>query len=253
MRDKFKRKLVRHDLLVGTIVTLPSPEIAEVLGGSGLDWLFVDLEHSTMSIKDAQAILQATASTVDCVVRVPLNDEIWIKKTLDIGASGIIVPLVKTAEEAQRAVQLCKYPPKGLRSVGIGRAHGYGENFQDYIESANDEIAVIIQVEHIDAVNNIEKILNVPGIDGLFVGPYDLSASMGKIGRPTDPGVQEAISQVKRSATQAKMPMGIFGATTEAVKPYIDNGYTLIAVGMDTLLLGNAAKKITALLKEGAQ
>ncbi len=249
MRDTFKCKLVRQDLLVGTIVTLSSPEIGEILCGAGLDWLFVDLEHSTMSIKDAQAILQATASHVDCVVRVPLNDDVWIKKVLDIGASGVIVPLIRTAEEAQRAVQLCKYPPEGLRSVGIGRAHGYGEKFQDYIESANDEIAVIIQIEHIDAVNNVEKILNVSGIDGLFVGPYDLSASMGKIGQTTDPDVQEAILQVKRAATRARMPMGIFGASAEAVKPFVESGYTLIAVGMDTLLLGSAAKNIMAQLK----
>ena len=249
MNESFKRKLTRGDLLVGSIITLPSPEIAEIFGLSGFDWLFVDLEHSALSIKDAQVILQAAAPQIPCVIRVPSRNEAWIKKALDIGSSGIIVPQVMTAEEAERAVRLCKYPPKGLRSVGIARAQGYGEKFQEYVVSANDETAVIIQIEHIDAVDNIESILKVSGIDCLFVGPYDLSASMGKIGLTTDPDVQNAISQVKKCAEQAKIPIGIFGATADAVKPYIQSGYTLIAVCIDTLLLGKAAKNITDLLK----
>jgi 2-keto-3-deoxy-L-rhamnonate aldolase RhmA len=249
MQKQFKIKLSRHDLLVGTIVTLPSPEITEILCGSGFDWLFVDLEHSALSIKDAQVILQTATPQVPCVVRVPSNDEVWIKKALDIGAVGIIVPQVRTAEEAEQAVRLCKYPPEGSRSVGIARAQGYGQKFQDYVLSANDETAVILQIEHLDGVDNLEKILSVAGIDCLFVGPYDLSASMGKTGLLNDPDVQNAILRVKNAAEQANIPLGIFGATAEAVKPYIDSGYTVIAVGIDTLLLGNAAKSITALLK----
>ncbi len=252
MQEHFKEKLARQDLLVGTIVTLPSPEIAEIFCGAGFDWLFVDLEHSTLSIKDAQAILQAAAPKVPCVVRIPSNDEVWIKKALDIGSSGIIVPQVRTAEEAQRAVRFCKYPPAGSRSVGIARAQGYGQKFQEYVATANDETAVIIQIEHIDAVKNLEKILDVSGIDCLFVGPYDLSASMGKIGDIVHAEVQDAISQVKKCAEKAKMPLGIFGASAEAVKPHIDNGYTLIAVGIDTLLLGNAARSIIAAVKATA-
>jgi 2-dehydro-3-deoxyglucarate aldolase len=252
MQENFKEKLARHDLLVGTIVTLPSPEIAEIFCGAGFDWLFVDLEHSTLSIRDAQVVLQAAAPKVPCVVRIPSNDEVWIKKALDIGSAGIIVPQVRTAEEAQRAVRLCKYPPAGSRSVGIARAQGYGQKFQEYVASANDEIAIIIQIEHIDAVNNLEEILNVAGIDCLFVGPYDLSATMGKIGDSGHVDVQSAISQVTQCAQRAKMPLGIFGATVAAIKPYIDNGYTLIAVGIDTLLLGNAAQSITAAVKATA-
>jgi len=244
MNDSFKKKLIGKDLLFGTIITLPSAEIVEIFCQAGLDWLFMDLEHSAMSIKDAQLLLQVAAPKIPCLIRVPSNDETWIKKALDIGVSGIIVPQVQTVEDAKRAVQLCKYPPEGLRSVGIARAQGYGEKFQEYISSANDEAAVIIQIEHIDAVKNIEKIIKVPGIDCLFVGPYDLSASMGKIGLTTDPDVQKAISKVKRHAEQDRIPLGIFGATPEAVKPYILSGYTLIAVGIDTMLIGKAAKEI---------
>jgi len=136
-----------------------------------------------------------------------------------------------------------------MRSVGIARAHRYGENFQEYVATANDETAVIIQIEHRDAVNNIEDLLKVSGIDCLFVGPYDLSASMGKTGLTTDPDVQNAIMQVKKCAEQEKIPLGIFGTTADAVKPYIQSGYKLIAVGIDTLLIGKAAKNITDILK----
>ena len=249
MTDSFKNKLARGDLLVGTIITLPSTEIAEIFCQSGFDWLFVDLEHSALDIKDAQLILQSVAPIIPCLIRVPSNDEVLIKKALDIGTSGIIIPQVRTIEDAKRAVQLCKYPPRGVRSVGIARAQGYGEKFQEYVVSANDETAVIIQIEHIDAVDNIENILKVSGIDCLFVGPYDLSASMGKIGLTTDPDVQNAISQVKKCAEQAKIPLGIFGATADAVKPYIQSGYTLIAVCIDTLLFGKAIKEMVGALK----
>ena len=249
MEPSFKNKLIQNNLLIGTIITLPAPEIAEIFCSAGFDWLFVDLEHSAMSIKDVQVILQAAAPQAPCVIRVPSNDDVWIKKALDIGAAGIIVPNVRTTEEAERAVQRCKYPPEGVRSVGIARAQSYGDKLHEYLSSANDDLAVIIQIEHIDAVDNIHNLIKIPGIDSLFIGPYDLAASMGKMGQTTDTEVQNAIARVKQCAQQANLPLGIFGPTTEAVRPYIQGGYTLIAVGIDTLFLGNAGKTITASLK----
>jgi 2-dehydro-3-deoxyglucarate aldolase/4-hydroxy-2-oxoheptanedioate aldolase len=245
----FKEKLIGKDLLFGTIITLPSAEIVEIFCQAGFDWLFIDLEHGAMSIKDAQLLLQVAGTKIPCLVRVPSNDETWIKKVLDIGASGIIVPQVRTEKDVMRVVQVSKYPPEGVRSVGIARAQGYGENFQDYVASANREISVVIQIEHIDAVENIEKILKVPGIDCWFVGPYDLSASMGKTGLTTDPEVRNAISKVAKAAERASISTGIFGATTAAVEPYIKNGFTLIAVGIDSMLIGKAAKEIAGSCK----
>lgn len=245
----FKQRLKRGDLLLGTIITLASTEIAEIFLLSGFDWLFVDLEHSTLSVKDAQRIVQTVAPQMPCSVRVPSNDEFWIKKALDIGASGIIVPQVKTTADAEQAVRLCKYPPDGIRSVGIARAQGYGENFKACVESANQQVAVILQIEHIDAVNEIVNILNVAGIDCIFVGPYDLSGSMGKIGHIGDSDVQDAISKVRKCAAQAGVSLGIFGADSEAVKPFIEDGYNLIAVSMDTMLIGKAAKEVTGFFK----
>ena len=249
MPKAFKARLIARERLVGTIVTLSSPEIAEIISGCGFDWLFVDLEHSAMGPREAQAILQAVLPQVPCLVRVPLNDEIWIKKALDIGAAGLIIPQIRTADDAARAVRFCKYPPAGTRGVGIGRAHGYGAAFEDYVSSANDEIVVVVQIEHIDAVINLDAILEIEGIDCLFVGPYDLSASMGKMGQTDDPDVRAAIAKVSEGAHKRKMPLGIFGASVDAVQPYIDNGYNLITVGVDTLLLIQSAKKIATSLK----
>jgi 4-hydroxy-2-oxoheptanedioate aldolase len=245
MTNSLKSRLMQRSTLVGTLVTLPATEIAEILCTSGFDWLFVDLEHSALGIKDAQGILQAATTQIPCVIRVPLNDEIWIKKSLDIGASGIIVPQILTAEEADQAVRWCKYPPEGNRSFGIARAQGYGANFKTYVDCANADIAVILQIEHITAVENIETIVGVPGIDCLFIGPYDLSVSMGKMGQVNDPDIQDAITRVKQCADKANIPTGIFGASPEAVRPYIEDGFTLIAIGIDTMIFGDAARKIT--------
>jgi 2-keto-3-deoxy-L-rhamnonate aldolase RhmA len=250
MTNSFRKRLAQGELLIGTIITLPTPEISEILSQSGVDWLFIDLEHSALSIQDAQIILQVASPYVPCIIRIPSNEELWIKKCLDIGAAGIIVPQLRGAADAERALRDSRYPPQGSRSVGIGRAHGYGAKFREYVKSANEEIAVILQIEHVDAVNDIDEILKVPGIDCLFVGPYDLSASMGKIGQIDAPDVQEAIGLVKQRADRAHKPLGIFGVTPQAVKPYIQNGYKLIVVSSDASLLGGAAGNMIASLKE---
>lgn len=243
MDSKFRQALKDRKLLVGTIQSLPTPETAEIFASAGLDWLFLELEHGVMSLGEAQTVVQAS-SQMPVVIRVPLIDEVWIKKALDIGPAGIIIPQVQTADEAKRVMELCKYPPAGKRTVGIARAQGYGAKFQEYVSNANEHTAVILMIEHINAVKNIADIIDVPGIDCLFIGPYDLSASMNKAGQTMDPDVQRAIAQVKEQAERADIPLGIFEATSEAVKPYIQNGYTLIAVSVDALMLGKAAKEI---------
>jgi 2-keto-3-deoxy-L-rhamnonate aldolase RhmA len=172
-----------------------------------------------------------------------------IKKGLDIGAAGIIVPQVNTAVQAQAAVHHAKYAPDGTRGVGIGRAQGYGLDFSAYVARANAETAVIIQAEHIEAVHNIQSIVQVPGVDAVFVGPYDLSASMGLMGQVTHPDVVGAIRQVTDACRQADVKLGIFGVSATAVAPYIAQGYTLITAGMDTLLLSQAAKELLAAIR----
>jgi 2-keto-3-deoxy-L-rhamnonate aldolase RhmA len=242
--DSFRLRLKNGTLHLGTLISLGSPEIAEIMADAGFDWLFIDIEHSPMDVLDAQRILQATEGRLDVIIRVPLNDEIWIKKSLDIGAAGVMIPLVLTADDARKAIRFCKYPPRGTRSVGVGRAHRYGATLQHTINTANDETAVIIQVEHITAVDNIDDILAVEGIDAVLVGPYDLSASMGLIGQVMDPQVQQAIDRVRNACQKKKMPLGIFTASAEQAKEFSNQGYNLITVSTDTLMLVETAHRI---------
>lgn len=250
MDNRFRERLKHGDVLLGTLVSLPCPAVVEIMREIGFDWLFVDAEHGPLDVAEAQALLQAAGDTLPCLIRVPSDDEVYIKKALDIGAAGIIVPQVNSAEQAERVVRFCKYAPEGSRGVGIARAHRYGLRFQDYIEQANAKLAVIIQVEHRDAVANIEAITRVAGIDAVFVGPYDLSASLGKIGQVTAPEVVDAVAQVGEACLNAGLRLGIFGLTAVAVKPYLEQGYTLIAVGVDSLLLAQAAKALMAEFKD---
>ncbi len=230
--------------MLGTMVTLTTPAVSEILATAGFDWLFIDGEHGSFETGDIQAILQAVGNRVPCVVRIPTVDETYIKRTLDLGATGIVLPQVNTAEEAERARQFSRYAPQGSRGVGLARAHGYGLSFREYMETANETIAVIVQAEHFKAVENIESIAKVPGIDAVLIGPYDLSASLGKVGQLDDPAVVEAVEHVTQTCMNAGMPLGIFGIGAEAVRPYIEKGYTLIITGVDTMMLGESAKEM---------
>ncbi len=237
----FRARLINGETLLGTMITLPSPEMVEVMVGVGYDWLFIDCEHGAFDAAVAQSLLQAAGSRCPCVIRVPNSDDVWIKKALDIGASGIIVPQVNSADQVRAVVASCKYPPEGTRGVGIGRAHAYGANFNQYVASANDNIAVIVQAEHIDAVACIDEIVRVQGIDAILVGPYDLSASLGKIGQLDDSEVVAAIEKVRSCCSDAGKTLGFFGISAEAVQPYLDQGYSLIAVGVDVLFASKGA------------
>jgi 2-dehydro-3-deoxyglucarate aldolase len=243
MHPSFRQRLKAHELLVGTMITLGSSEVAEIMVGAGFDWLFLDAEHSALGTLELQRLLQSAGST-PCIVRVAASAEVPIKKALDIGAAGLIAPLVNSAEQAAQVVRWAKYAPLGTRGVGIGRAHGYGLKFQEYVQQANENVAVIVQAEHSDAVKNIEAIVQVTGVDAVLVGPYDLSASLGCLGEVRHPKVTAAIEHVTQVCQAAHMPLGIFGLSAEAVKPYIEWGYTLITVGVDTVLLGSVAKQL---------
>ena len=240
----FRQRLRQNELLLGTMLTLPSPEVAEIIAACGYDWLFMDGEHGNLSTLDWQRMLQAVAGRSAAIIRVAENTERDIKKVLDIGADGIIAPQVNSAEEARHVVACCKYPPRGIRGVGLARAQGYGRNFAEYMESANDRIAVIIQAEHIDAVNNIDDIVKVDGIDAVFIGPYDLSASMGRMGEVDHPEVVEAIDRVHRACRENDITMGYFGTTAESVEGYIDKGCNFICAGVDAGFVSQGAQQV---------
>lgn len=247
MTLSFRHRLREGRPLIGALLQMPLPEVAEIYAHAGYDWLFVDLEHSPMEARQALDIITAVDSRVPCVVRVPWNDEAHIKKALDIGATGIIVPLVNTVEDAKRAVDRCKYPPQGVRSVGITRAQRFDLDFDGYMQRANDEVAVIVQIEHVDAARNIDAILDVPGIDGVFVGPFDLSGSMGKPGKINDPEVQQAIRDIIRACEKRDIARCIYAHSPAHAKTYLDQGYRVIGLCTDYITLARAA---AAALKE---
>lgn len=249
MRPSFKQKLGLQKPLVGTLVSLAAPEVAEMLSLVGFDWLWIDMEHAPLSLDHVRSMLQASSDKCPALVRIPCNDEVWIKRVLDLGADGIIVPQVMSADEAQRAVKAAKYPPEGIRSAGMARAHEYGISFNDYVERANSDIAVIIQIEHAEAVKNLESILRVNGIDAVIIGPYDLSGSFGKLGQVQDKEVQVAIDTVKLACQKSGIPYGAFALQPETAKDYLSRGFSLVAVGIDTHYLWSSAQKSLAIVK----
>lgn len=253
MHHQFRKRLKSGELLIGTVVTLASPEVTDILTQVGFDWLFIDAEHAPLEALEMQRLLEGAGPQTPCVIRVAASEEVPIKKALDIGAAGIIAPMVNSAEQARRVVRLAKYAPVGVRGVGLGRAHGYGLRFGAYVEQANEQTAVIVQAEHADAVEHIETIVKVAGVDAVLVGPYDLSASLGRMGQVGHPEVIAAIERVTEACQAAGVPLGIFGVSHEAVETYIERGYTLIAAGVDAMLLGQAAAGMLARIKNGAK
>ena len=245
----FAQRLRHNEVLVGTMLTIPAPEVAEMIARCGFDWLFMDGEHAPLSILEWQRLMQAVGGRCANVLRVPSLSERDIKKALDIGADGIIVPMVNSASQAQQAVDWSKYPPRGKRGVGLARAQGYGLDFADYMESANDSTALIVQAEHIDAVDNIESIAAVDGIDAVFIGPYDLSASMGKTGQVDDAEVVAAIERVRAACQHNDIALGYFGVDAVSVKAYLEQGYHLICAGVDAGFVTAGAQQVLDELK----
>lgn len=246
MSDSFAARLRRGERLIGSFVTLPALEVAEVLGAAGFDWLVIDCEHAPLDALWAQRLLQA--ARIPGVIRVADGHESTLKHALDTGAAGVVVPMVNTPQQARAIVSHCKYPPIGTRGVGIVRAQGYGLSFQEYVAQANESTAVIVQIEHITAVENIDAIVAVPGVDAVFVGPYDLSGSMGRLGQVDHVDVLAAIERVRFACERAGMPLGIYAGSAAAARPYLEKGFTLVAVGIDAHLLGQAARQIVQIL-----
>jgi len=225
---------------LGTIYSIGAPQVAEIILLSGFDWVMIDMEHSALSLSDTQVALQVFGDKILKIVRVPGNDEIWIKRVLDTGCDGIIVPMVNNAGEAEKAIAAARYPLEGKRSVGLARAHKYGASFSEYLEKANSSLIVMIQIEHTDAVKNIDSILKVKGIDAIFIGPYDLSASMGLTGKVNHPEVRAAVDLIKKKCLEAGLPYAIFGGTPESLEQDIKEGCTYPVCGVDVSILSRS-------------
>ncbi len=237
----FRSRLCNHDRLLGILLTMPLPALAEICADAGFDWLFLDMEHGSLELRDVERIAQTVNDRCPCVVRVPINDRMWIGKVLDLGVSGGIIPQIRNAAEAGAAVHAAKYPPRGGRGIGVGRAARYGANLARYLENADEEIALIAQIEHKDAVANVEAIAGVEGVDALMIGPGDLSASYGKPGRSDDAEVQSAITRVREFAQSKKIPISLFSPDVDGARRAFAEGYTLVPVATDGLLFVRAA------------
>jgi len=248
-----KDKLRKRQLSIGSWITLAHPAIAEIMADAGFEWLVVDMEHSVITIREAEELIRIIGlKGVTPLVRLTSLDTNQIKRVMDAGAAGVIVPMIKTAEEAKKAVQAVKYPPVGIRSVGLARAQGYGICFNEYAQSVNDQSIVIVQIEHIDAITNLDAILRVDGLDGTIIGPYDLSGSMGKPGRFEEKDVLDKLKQYEDLLKKLHKPLGyhVVQPDYEAVIKKIGAGYTFIAFSVDHLFLGNSMREGIKEIKE---
>ena len=221
------------------------PAVAEILAHAGFDWLVADLEHSTLSIADAGELIR----TIDLcgvapLVRLTENDPSQIKRVMDAGAHGIIAPMINSPAEAERAVKATRYPPQGRRGVGLGRAQGYGVGFRDYVTWQKSEAVVAVQIEHRDAVDNIDAILAVDGVDAFLIGPYDLSCSLGLPGALDHPLVLQAIEHVREAGRRSGKPGGIHivEPDPDQLVKAVGAGFRFIAYGVDFRMLDVAAR-----------
>lgn len=241
---------MRRDLknglpVYGSWIQTGSAVAAEVLANAGFQWIAVDMEHTETSLESFTNIVRAMERYGTFpMVRASENNVIEIRRYLDCGAKGIIVPMVRSAQDAQNAVAACKYPPEGVRGFAFVRANDWGERFDDYVKRANDETIVIVMIETKDAVENIDEILSVEGVDGVFIGPYDLSGSYGIPGQTAHKQVKDAMQTVLAACKRHNKAAGqhIVTPTTENVAEAISAGFTFLALGMDTVFLSEGAK-----------
>lgn len=243
---KLKQKLKDKKITLGTWLTIGHTSIAEVLTQSGFEWITIDMEHSAITLDNAQQLIQVIESyDVVPLVRVGENNPNLIKRVMDAGAYGIIVPMVNTVEDAVHAVNAVKYPPVGTRGIGLARAQGYGFNLNEYANNLNNHSIVLIQIEHIDAVNNLESILSVNGIDGCVVGLHDLSGSLGVPNNFNDPEVQSALNIIEKTCMEKNISLGVHVIPPDykAVMKYMDRGYNFLAVSFDALFLGTICRE----------
>lgn len=241
-----KKRIQAGETVLGSWITLAHPAIAEIMSKSGFDWLAVDMEHSVITIREAEELIRVIdLCGVAPLVRLSWNDHIQIKRVMDAGAHGVIVPMVNTREQAEEAVAAVRYPAKGRRGVGLARAQGYGVSFPEYKDWLEDNAVVIVQVEHIDAVNNLEEILAVDGVDGFIVGPYDLSGSLGVPGDFDHPDMKAAMEKIRETAARlgARSGIHVIEPRPEELEMRLGQGYSFVAYSLDIRMLDASCRE----------
>ncbi|WP_077211767.1 HpcH/HpaI aldolase family protein [Bacillus dakarensis] len=242
MKNILKEKLKEGKCVYGPWILTTSADNAEVLAHAGADMIMIDGEHGAMSMETAgRQISQIKNTSTVPLLRVPWNDMVMVKQGLDMGAAGIMIPMVNSKEEAERAVQYCHFPPRGVRGVGAGRASLFGVNIKDYLPYAMNEIPIIIQIEHFKAVEAIDDILSVPGIDVAFIGPFDLSTSMGIMGKINHPDMVKAIQKVLEACSRHQVVPGIMTGPG-LMQKHIEMGFKFLLGGSDALFIHQGVK-----------
>lgn len=246
-RNAFKQALARGERQIGLWSGLASPIVAEILAGAGFDWIVIDGEHGPNDISTLLPQLQAMrGGTAEPVFRVPWNDAVIIKRALDVGARSLLVPFVQNAEEARRAVAAARYPPLGIRGVWVGpRANDFGR-VQNYHRSAHLDTCVLVQIETRAALNEIEAIAAIEGVDGIFIGPSDLAADFGQLGNPKHPDVQAAIREAAKRIRVTGKAAGTLAGNVEDVDQLLSLGYNFTAAGSDVGILARGAEGVAA-------
>jgi len=247
MENLFRKSLIERKLTLGAWMQIGHPAIAEIYGRRGFDWVCVDLEHGLIDIETMADIFRALEKYKSIpVARLPANNPVWIHRCLDAGAKGLIIPMVKTAEEAESAICEAKYPPRGIRGFGYSRANIHGIDFDRYVKTANDETAMIMQIEHEDAIRNLGEILCIDGVDGVFIGPLDLSGSMGIPGQMKHPDMLRALDIFRKLCLEKNKSFGlhIIHPDKERIREAVDLGYTIIALGLDTVMIDESSKTL---------
>lgn len=240
--NEFKKRLLDHDQQVGLFATLNCPALVELLSGWGFDWVLVDTEHSPTEMADVIEQLRVLEGRgVGSVVRPAWSDRILIKRLLDAGARNLLIPSVDTADEAETAVGFTRYPPEGVRGVsGSTRAASYGQH-PGYLGNAAEDICILVQIETATSLRNLEEIAQVPGVDGIFIGPADLAASLGHLGDPQHPEVQHAVDDAFSRLRAIDKPGGYLTLNSREAKSRIQQGVEMIGVATDTSIINSGA------------
>lgn len=253
--NQFKQKLLAGQQQIGFWLGMGSPNAAEIAGGAGFDWLLIDAEHGPndiTSLISQMHALQGSQSSI--VIRPPVGETWMIKQILDLGCQTVLVPMVETAEQAKQLVQAMNYPPQGIRGVGAALARASHHNrISDYLQTANHQVCLLIQIEAQRGLDNLDEILSVDGIDGVFIGPADLAADMGYLGQPTAQPVQQAVRTAIEQIVAADKAAGILMAVPELVQEYLELGATFVAVGTDVTSFVKATDSLVAQYKKSQE
>jgi len=235
-----KSMLEAGDHPIGTWISIGHPAVVETIGQLEVDFLLVDTEHTTMSLETVEELVrgvEASPGDTEVVVRVPWNDQVRLKRIVDIGVAGVMVPMVESVEEARRLVDSVRYPPDGIRGIAGSRATGYGHNFEEYVTSADGSILTVAQIETEAGLERADRVAAVDGVDALFVGPADLSGALGAFAEWESEAFVDAIERVIEAGDAADVPVGSFKSGPNGVEQFVERGFDFLIAGKDTAFL----------------